>query len=77
MIESVSVAALLTYKIRNLWSKTRRKDFANLRHVRRLVHQRVKILKYLKRVDFQRWETCLQQIGIFPASLEGEINIVK
>jgi len=70
-------AALLTYQIHNLWSHLSRskKDLANVRHLRRLVHQRAKVLKYLRRIDFQRFELCLQQIAIVPEAIEGEIIV--
>jgi len=70
-------AALLTLKIRNLWTHLRsaKKDVANVRHLRRLVHDRAKILKYLKRLDFQRWESCLEDLGMHPSAIEGDLIV--
>jgi small subunit ribosomal protein S15 len=71
-------AALLTYKIRNLWghlNNKARKDFANVRHLRRLVHQRAKILKYLKGLDYHRWRHCLESMALVPEAVEGELVI--
>ncbi|VDB86274.1 unnamed protein product [Peniophora sp. CBMAI 1063] len=70
-------AALLTYKIRNLWDHLMRvpRDVANRRNLRALVHQRAKILKYLKRVDRERYRVCLQRIGVEAAAVEGELTV--
>jgi len=70
-------AALLTMKIRNLWDHLRmaKKDVANVRHMRRLVHQRAKVLKYLKQLDFQRWESCLGDLGMHPTAIEGDLIV--
>jgi len=70
-------AALLTYKIRNLWNHltTFRRDLGNRRGLRKLVHQRAKILKYLKRVDQNRYETVLEQLALEPESVEGELVV--
>ncbi|KAF8079175.1 hypothetical protein FPV67DRAFT_1444348 [Lyophyllum atratum] len=70
-------AALLTYKIRNLWTHltTFRRDLGNRRGLRMLVHQRAKILKYLKRVDQNRYEAILEQLALEPESVEGELVV--
>ena len=69
--------ALITMKIRNLWNHlTRsRKDFSNQRALRQLVHQRAKMLKYLKRVDRERYMTILERVGLEPESVEGELIV--
>ncbi|KZT44291.1 mitochondrial ribosomal protein S15 [Sistotremastrum suecicum HHB10207 ss-3] len=69
--------ALFTMKIRNLWQhlSSARKDKGNLRHLQRLVHRRAKMLKYLKRVDYERWRTCLDRLGLEPEAVEGELNV--
>ncbi|OBZ68449.1 30S ribosomal protein S15, partial [Grifola frondosa] len=70
-------AALLTMKIRNLWDHLSRvkKDVANRRSLRFLVHQRAKILKYLKGVDRARYDRILQRLGLEPESIEGELVV--
>ncbi|KAG6911254.1 hypothetical protein DXG01_002092 [Tephrocybe rancida] len=70
-------AALLTYKIRNLWTHLQdfKRDVGNQRGLRMLVHQRAKILKYLKKVDQVRYETVLEQLGLEPESVEGELVV--
>lgn len=70
-------AALLTYQIRNLWNHltTFRRDLGNRRGLRKLVHQRAKILKYLKRVNQNRYETVLEQLALEPESVEGELVV--
>ncbi|KAH7924490.1 S15/NS1 RNA-binding domain-containing protein [Leucogyrophana mollusca] len=70
-------AALLTMQIRNLWSHLTkfRKDVDNRRGLRRLVHQRAKILKYLKRLDRDRYEALLPRLGLEASSVEGELVV--
>ncbi|KAG6872766.1 hypothetical protein C0995_006805 [Termitomyces sp. Mi166 len=70
-------AALLTYKIRNLWNHltTFTRDRGNVRGLRMLVPRRAKILKYLKNVDQTRYEILLQQLGLEPESVEGELVV--
>ncbi|ESK93454.1 30s ribosomal protein s15 [Moniliophthora roreri MCA 2997] len=70
-------AAILTYRIRNLWnhlSKFRR-DVGNRRGLRQLVHQRAKVLKYLKRNDRERYDTLLERLALEPESVEGELVV--
>lgn len=71
------LVALFTMKIRNLWQhlSAARKDKGNLRHLQRLVHRRAKMLKYLKRVDYERWRTCLDRLGLESEAVEGELNV--
>ncbi|TFK41670.1 hypothetical protein BDQ12DRAFT_625691 [Crucibulum laeve] len=70
-------AALLTYKIRNLWNHltTFKRDVGNRRGLRMLVHQRAKVLRYLKRVDRDRYETVLERLALEPESVEGELVV--
>ncbi|KAG6885830.1 hypothetical protein C0993_009222 [Termitomyces sp. T159_Od127] len=70
-------AALLTYKIRNLWKHLDkfRRDLGNRRGLRMLVHQRAKILKYLKKVDHIRYQVLLEQLALEPESVEGELVV--
>ncbi|KAI0082148.1 S15/NS1 RNA-binding domain-containing protein, partial [Panus rudis PR-1116 ss-1] len=70
-------AALLTYTIRKLWEHMSRskKDYANRRNLRRLVHQRAKILRYLKRTDRDRYEVALDRMGLEPGAVEGELVV--
>lgn len=74
---SYRTAAILTLKIRNLWTHllTFRADIANRRALRQMVHQRAKILKYLKRKDRDRYEAVLPQLGLDPGSVEGELVV--
>ncbi|KAG8219344.1 S15/NS1 RNA-binding domain-containing protein [Butyriboletus roseoflavus] len=70
-------AALLTYQIRKLWSHLLkfRKDVANRRALRQLVHDRAKVLRYLKRLDRDRYEAILPRLGLDKGSVEGELVI--
>ncbi|KAF8899295.1 hypothetical protein BD779DRAFT_1666988 [Infundibulicybe gibba] len=70
-------AALLTYKIRNLWTHLTnfKRDIGNRRGLRHLVHQRAKVLKYLKRLDRDRYETVLERLALEPESVEGELVV--
>ena len=71
------LAALLTIQVRNVWNHLRefKRDVANRRSLRRLVHQRAKLLKYLKRADRDRYERVLERLGLEPGAVEGELVI--
>ncbi|KAF8899816.1 hypothetical protein CPB84DRAFT_1847589 [Gymnopilus junonius] len=70
-------AALLTYKIRKLWSHllTFKRDVGNRRALRQLIHDRAKLLKYLKRHDRDRYETILDRLALDPEAVEGELVV--
>ncbi|KAH9035643.1 hypothetical protein EDB85DRAFT_1862913 [Lactarius pseudohatsudake] len=70
-------AALLTLQIRNMWTHLSRfkRDVANRRNLRRLVHQRAKLLKYLKRTNRDRYERVLERLGLAPGAVEGELVV--
>ncbi|EMD32580.1 hypothetical protein CERSUDRAFT_118619, partial [Gelatoporia subvermispora B] len=70
-------AALMTLRIRNIWSHLTRckKDFMNRRNLRILIHQRAKILRYLKKKDVGRYDTILERLGLEPAAVEGELVV--
>lgn len=70
-------AALLTLQIRNLWKHLSnfKRDVVNRRSLRRLVHQRAKLLKYLKRTDRDRYERVLERLGLEPGAVEGELVV--
>ncbi|KAF5318844.1 hypothetical protein D9619_010768 [Psilocybe cf. subviscida] len=69
--------ALLTYKIRNLWKHltTFKRDVANRRALRQCVHDRAKLLKYLKGVSLDRYDIILERVALDPQSVEGELVI--
>lgn len=71
------LAALLTLQIRNVWDHLRafKRDVSNRRSLRRLVHQRAKLLKYLKRTDRDRYERILERLGLEPGAVEGELVV--
>lgn len=52
-----------------------KKDIAGRRSLRTLVHQRAKVLKYLKRLDQDRYEAVLDRLGLEPGAVEGELTI--
>ncbi|THU96875.1 S15/NS1 RNA-binding domain-containing protein [Dendrothele bispora CBS 962.96] len=70
-------AAILTYRIRNLWNHltTNKKDVGNRLGLRKLVHHRAKILKYLKRTHRQRYDILLERLALEPESVEGELIV--
>ncbi|KIO31747.1 hypothetical protein M407DRAFT_19257 [Tulasnella calospora MUT 4182] len=70
-------AALITAKIRNLWDhlKQNSRDIHNRRALRTLVHNRAKVLRYLKRKDVSRYEALLSELGLEKGAVEGEIII--
>lgn len=74
---SCFLAAILTYRIRNLGHHLAKfpRDLGNKRGLRMLVHHRAKILKYLKRTSVERYEILLEQLGLEPASVEGELIV--
>lgn len=73
----VSTVALMTMKIRNLWDHMMRskKDIAGRRSLRMLVHQRAKMLKYIKRIDRGRYARILQRVGLEAEAVEGELIV--
>lgn len=70
-------AALLTYRIRNLAEHLQqaRHDNSNRRSMRHLVHQRAKILRYLKSRDPIYYQSFLPRIGVEARGVEGEIVV--
>ncbi|KAL0951963.1 hypothetical protein HGRIS_008614 [Hohenbuehelia grisea] len=70
-------AALLTYKIRNLWSHLThfKRDVGNRRNLRKLVHQRAKVLKHIKKTSRDRYDVILQRLALEPESVEGELVV--
>lgn len=73
------VAAILTYRIRNLHEHledNHRHDNHNRRSMNQLVHQRASLLKYLKRKSLSRYEALLPRIGVVPRAVEGEVIVL-
>ncbi|KAL1749226.1 hypothetical protein HDZ31DRAFT_79071 [Schizophyllum fasciatum] len=69
--------AILTYRIRNLYQHltTFKRDVGNRLPLRKLVHQRAKLLRYLKRIDRARWNILLERCGLEPDAVEGELIV--
>ena len=72
-----ALAAILTMRIRNVWDHLMRsrKDVASRRSLRSLIHQRQKILKYLKRLDRDRYDICLERLGLEPEAVEEQLIV--
>ncbi|KAJ6502396.1 hypothetical protein C8R45DRAFT_976502 [Mycena sanguinolenta] len=70
-------AAILTYRIRKMYAHLARckHDRQNKLPLRKLVHQRAKILKYLKRTARVRYDTLLEDLCIEPDAVEGELIV--
>ncbi|KAF9112964.1 hypothetical protein BGX27_002510 [Mortierella sp. AM989] len=70
-------AAIMTVRIQNLNTHilNNKKDKHNYRRLRMLVHQRQTVLKYLKRLNPERYHTCLDRLGLEPRAIEDEIVI--
>ncbi|GAW00033.1 mitochondrial ribosomal protein S15 [Lentinula edodes] len=70
-------AAILTYRIRNLGNHLAKfpRDLGNRLGLRKLVHHRAKILRYLRRKSNERYETVLEQLGLKRESVEGELIV--
>jgi small subunit ribosomal protein S15 len=45
------------------------------RNLRRLVHQRGKLLNYLKRTDRSRYDPVLGRLGVEPGGAEGKLVV--
>ena len=73
--ELFCVAALLTLRVRDLWAHMKRApgDIHSRRSLRKLLNQRAKLLRYLKRADRNRYDAVLPRIGVDPRAIEGEI----
>ncbi|KAL9932219.1 hypothetical protein V8E36_008991 [Tilletia maclaganii] len=67
--------ALLTYRIRNMYSHlaNARHDNHNRRQMNMMVHKRAKLLKYLKRTEPVRYQKLLPRVGLLPRAVEGEL----
>lgn len=73
-------AAILTMRIHSLadhFNAMMRRDIQSKMGMARLVMQRAKILKYLKRYDLNRYVQCLRDIGVEQRAVEGEIILRK
>lgn len=53
----------------------RKKDIAGRRSLRHLVHQRAKMLKYIKRTDPRRYERILERVALEREGVEGELVV--
>ncbi|RXW17652.1 hypothetical protein EST38_g8205 [Candolleomyces aberdarensis] len=73
----LSLAALKTYQIRKLWKHliTFKRDVGNRLGLRKLVHERAKILKYLRNTNRDRYETLLERLALEPEAVEGELVV--
>jgi small subunit ribosomal protein S15 len=69
--------AIMTMQIRNLWSHLtqHKRDLSNRVSLRKLIHQRAKMLKYLKRSNRGRYEALLPRIGVEREAVEGELIV--
>jgi len=69
--------AVWTIRIRNLEHHlvTHRKDRHNRRSLRKLIHQRAKMLRYLRRQSVERYYQLLRRLELTPKMVEGEIVV--
>lgn len=67
----------MTYRIRNLWTHLNKfkRDVGNKRSIRLLIHKRQKVLRYLKKVDRDRYERLLKRLALESDSVEGELVV--
>ncbi|GAA5996952.1 mitochondrial 37S ribosomal protein uS15m MRPS28 [Rhodotorula paludigena] len=72
-------SAILTMRIRSLAAHliSSPRDVQNRQALRQLISRRAKILKYLRAVSVSRYEECLDQIGVEPRAVEGEVIVSK
>lgn len=69
---------MLTYRIRNMaahLTEGHRKDHSNRRSMALLVYQRVRHLKYLKRLGLARYKNFLPRVGLEARAVEGEVVV--
>lgn len=52
-----------------------KQDVGNLRGLRKLVHHRAKVLRYLKRTNRARYDFLLPRLGVEPEAVEGELIV--
>ncbi|KAF7305057.1 hypothetical protein MKEN_01220700 [Mycena kentingensis (nom. inval.)] len=69
--------AIVTYRIRKLYAHLKRckPDVQNKLSLRKLVHKRAKLLKYLKRTQRVRYDILLEQLALEPEAVEGELVV--
>ena len=53
----------------------RKKDLHGRRAIRMLIHQRQKMLKYIKRLDRDRYDRILERVALEPEAVEGELVV--
>ena len=70
-------AAVLTVRIRGAYEHLSRngKDYVTRRGVRGLVHQRQKMLKYLRREDVGRYFETIGRLGLQDAAITREFTM--
>jgi len=68
-------AALLTLRVRDLWAHMQRApgDIHSRHSLQKLLNQRARLLRYLKRTDRNRYDAVLPRIGVDPRAIQGEI----
>jgi small subunit ribosomal protein S15 len=77
--ENWDAAAIMTSRIHSLSAHliTSPRDIHNRRPLRSLIQQRTKVLKYLQTLDVKRYEDCLNNIGVEPRAVQGEVIVTK
>ncbi|EJD52785.1 hypothetical protein AURDEDRAFT_181309 [Auricularia subglabra TFB-10046 SS5] len=71
------IAALATVKIRSLWDLMHQRRFTGetRKALRKLCYARKDILTYLRRVDRDRYDIVLGQLGLEEAAVTGELMV--
>ncbi|GAA5974168.1 hypothetical protein JCM11641_003477 [Rhodosporidiobolus odoratus] len=72
-------SAILTARIRSLSAHliSQPRDIENRQALRQLISKRANVLKHLRSVSVTRYEDCLEQIGVEPRAVEGEVIVTK
>ncbi|KAJ7709738.1 hypothetical protein B0H17DRAFT_235393 [Mycena rosella] len=70
-------AAILTYRIHKLYAHLTRckHDVQNKLSLRKLVHHRARVLKYLKQTQRVRYDILLERLALEPEAVEGELVV--
>ncbi|KIM31803.1 hypothetical protein M408DRAFT_327227 [Serendipita vermifera MAFF 305830] len=72
-------AALKTYRIHVIWDhlQTKKNDIHNRRRLMGMIHERAKILHYLRQTYRARYEALLPDLGLERGAVEGQLQLSR
>ena len=79
LMSLLSLAALKTYRIHVIWDHllTKKNDIHNRRRLLGMVHERAKILHYLRQTYRGRYEALLPELGLERGAVEGQLQLSR